>query len=166
VKCDRTPGSCLRCIKYDAECSYPVEQAAGSDLSVPSKQGTDGRRQDDSGMTEAGIKRVRKYRSCLECRRAKTKCSGDAVCSRCNIKNLRCLYVNLDPRGSSSAAGPAPEQGHNVVDNRMPTWLVSSALPHADRVRQPIDIYLSLVHTVRCFGFLHVPSHLYGDIPA
>lgn len=42
----------------------------------------------------------------------------------------------------------------------MPPWLTSRSLPPAQRVRELLDIYMSQVHTVRCFGFLHVPTFM------
>ncbi|KAL2838271.1 hypothetical protein BJY01DRAFT_251070 [Aspergillus pseudoustus] len=40
----------------------------------------------------------------------------------------------------------------------MPSWLASESLPTEDRVRQLIDVYFARVHSVRCLGFLHVPT--------
>lgn len=47
-----------------------------------------------------------------------------------------------------------------MVDPKMPTWLTSRSLPPVYRVRELLDIYMSQVHTVRCFGFLHIPNFM------
>jgi hypothetical protein len=40
----------------------------------------------------------------------------------------------------------------------MPSWLAGESLPNEDRVRELIDVYFARVHSVRCLGFLHVPT--------
>jgi hypothetical protein len=40
----------------------------------------------------------------------------------------------------------------------MPSWLAGESLPTEDRVRQLIDVYFARVHSVRCLGFVHVPT--------
>lgn len=42
----------------------------------------------------------------------------------------------------------------------IPTWLTPRSLPPVHRVRELVDIYFAQVHTVRCLGFLHVPSFM------
>jgi hypothetical protein len=40
----------------------------------------------------------------------------------------------------------------------MPSWLAGESLPTEDRVRELIDVYFARVHSVRCLGFVHVPT--------
>ncbi|KAF5862755.1 hypothetical protein ETB97_011205 [Aspergillus alliaceus] len=42
----------------------------------------------------------------------------------------------------------------------IPAWLLARNLPPIDRVRELIDIYFAQIHTVRCMGFLHIPTFM------
>ncbi|EXV01789.1 Zn(2)-Cys(6) zinc finger domain protein [Metarhizium robertsii] len=161
VKCDRTPGSCRKCIKFGTECIY----ATKGDAMKPAKG--HGHLEGTHEITQAGLRRRRIRRSCVECQRSKAKCSGDPLCKRCNRKGLHCLYPIQDPErcGSRSSLISLGDDrngrsSHALVDTDMPTWLTSRSLPPAHRVRELLDIYLSQVHTVRCFGFLHIPTFM------
>ncbi|KAI1881358.1 hypothetical protein JX265_000184 [Neoarthrinium moseri] len=48
---------------------------------------------DESAQTQAGLKRLRTYRSCKPCRNSKTRCTGERpTCLRCQQRRLECLY--------------------------------------------------------------------------
>lgn len=44
------------------------------------------------------------------------------------------------------------------LDIPIPEWLVSEDLPSIDRLQRLIEIYVTQVHSVRCMGFVYVPS--------
>jgi hypothetical protein len=81
VKCDERPGGCLNCQRLSLTCP------SGPDPSQSS--GPAG----DTAQTQAGLKRLRTYRSCKACRGSKTRCSGQRpTCQRCRYKKLECVY--------------------------------------------------------------------------
>ncbi|XWW96345.1 hypothetical protein V2A60_004318 [Cordyceps javanica] len=62
-----------------------------------------------------------------------------------------------------------PEQGRSPAvtaeplhaqQGDFPSWLGSTELPSSHRVRELVDIYFAQVHTVRCLGFLHIPTFM------
>lgn len=152
VKCDRTPGSCRKCDKFGAECAYTAaEPRTRSATSPASRSPGNGI---DNGITKAGLARRRTPRSCVECQRTKAKCSGEILCGRCDRKGLPCLYRDA---GGDNARAPTPR---SLIDASMPAWLLSRILPPVHRVRELLDMYFARVHTVRCLGFLHVPTFM------
>lgn len=42
----------------------------------------------------------------------------------------------------------------------MPTSPAASTLPPIDQLREMVDIYFARIHTVRCLGFMHIPSFM------
>ncbi|KAJ9133316.1 Fungal transcriptional regulatory protein [Pleurostoma richardsiae] len=145
IKCDRTSGACNNCRKFGAECAYSTD--AGADVVRGPVTATD-------SITQAGLKRRRILYSCAECKRAKTKCSGGEACERCIKKALACFYHSPEP-GVVREAQVAPVSSHLV-----PTWIMSTSLPPVDKIRALVDIYFARVHTVRCMGFLHIPTFM------
>ena len=91
-------------------------------------------------------------RSCIECKRAKAKCSGGLICGRCTKKKVACYYYGSEP------ARP----GHSalVPSESVPSWLTATTLPPIDRIRDLVDIYFARIHAARCLGFLHIPSFM------
>jgi hypothetical protein len=85
VKCDERPGVCANCEGLDLVCS-------GNPGALSEPQG----RVQSPGsvsLTESRTKRKRTYRSCVNCRASKIRCSGDRPsCSRCEQKKLQCYY--------------------------------------------------------------------------
>lgn len=112
--------------------------------------------------TEAGLKRRRALRSCLNCRKAKTKCGGGALCEQCERKGLSCSYTEARVTASvaSSSSSTQGEPARKKTSSAIPAWLTSSQLPSADRLRDLIDLYFLRVHTARCFGFIHIPTFM------
>ncbi|KAH7144551.1 fungal-specific transcription factor domain-containing protein [Dactylonectria estremocensis] len=75
VKCDGRPNGCRNCERLQLEC-------------VDDEGSKSGRR-----AVPVSLRKIRTYRSCTHCRVSKTKCDGDRPrCSRCNARNLECLY--------------------------------------------------------------------------
>ena len=142
VKCDRTPGQCYKCVKFGAECTYEVQRTKPRRTNALDPHTS-------SDTTQAGLRRRRSHRSCVDCRRSKVKCSGDPLCERCFQKGLRCVY----PNDETSSVRP-------IADAGMPQWLAARELPGPHHIRELIDVYLSRVHTVRCLGFLHIPTFM------
>ncbi|KAL3452682.1 hypothetical protein BJX65DRAFT_264727 [Aspergillus insuetus] len=141
IRCDRTPGTCHRCRKIGEQCIYSL----GSAPVCPRRETADPL----ALTTQAGLKRRRATLSCEECKKAKVKCSGGAKCDRCKTKDNRCFYRTRLQRRVSSLVHQAPS---------MPSWLTSESLPNEDRVRELIDVFFARVHSVRCLGFIHVPT--------
>ncbi|KAI0132181.1 hypothetical protein BJ170DRAFT_234301 [Xylariales sp. AK1849] len=81
VKCDERPGGCLNCAKLNLPCpNRPEYHKQHSPV-------------EDASRTQAGLRRLRTYRSCKNCRSSKTRCSGERpVCLRCRHKKVGCLY--------------------------------------------------------------------------
>ena len=85
MKCDERPEGCANCTRLRLVCSGNPS-ASSEHL---------GRVQSLSSPppTEPTIKRKRTYRSCINCRTSKIRCSGDKPsCSGCQQKKLRCHY--------------------------------------------------------------------------
>lgn len=62
---------------------------------------------------------------------------------------------------SPSASSTQNEQSTRKKSSSViPTWLTSNNLPAIDRLRDLIDLYFLRVHTVRCFGFMHIPTFM------
>ena len=101
-----------------------------------------------NGVTKAGLARRRIARSCVECQRAKAKCSGQSQCARCDRKAVACLY-----REPGENASPSPDAAPSA-------WLLSSTLPPTPQLRDLLDKFFTNVHTVRCLGFLHIPTFM------
>ncbi|KAM0810856.1 hypothetical protein AB5N19_11209 [Seiridium cardinale] len=81
VKCDERPGGCLNCARLNLSCPNARDHAQTNDLS------------DDAAQTQAGLKRLRTFRSCQACRSSKTRCSGDRpTCARCQQRDAECVY--------------------------------------------------------------------------
>jgi hypothetical protein len=45
---------------------------------------------------------VSRKKSCLQCRRAKARCNLNVICSRCTERGLKCEYIDVYPRTSTS----------------------------------------------------------------
>ncbi|CRG92368.1 putative transcriptional regulatory protein C1327,01c [Talaromyces islandicus] len=151
IKCDRTPGSCNKCRAFGEQCMYASE--AATDVGAAASANSDGVCPSDS-ITQAGLKRRRVLRSCLECKRTKAKCSGGPVCSRCAKKGMNCLFYEQPEPGLRE------EPVFHKSSRSMPTWLATKNLPSIEHIRELIDIYFAQIHTVRCMGFLHIPSFM------
>ncbi|KAB8276293.1 hypothetical protein BDV30DRAFT_39310 [Aspergillus minisclerotigenes] len=146
IKCDRSEGFCNNCRNLGEQCVYSTE--AGTDTNVTDEGPTS-----SDAVTQAGLKRRRVLRSCLECKRTKSKCSGGSACTRCTKKGLHCSFHEEEPN-------PREETHVQGSSQAIPTWLVMRNLPPIDRVRELIDIYFAQIHTVRCMGFLHIPTFM------
>ncbi|UNI25032.1 hypothetical protein JDV02_010741 [Purpureocillium takamizusanense] len=122
----------------------------------------------NQAITKAGLARRRTSRSCIECQRTKAKCSGEApCCGRCGTRGLPCRYRDAAGSGGGGDNGayheaPRASPSRALVDAPWmpPPWLLSRSLPSVHRVRRLLDVYFSLVHTVRCLGFLHIPTFM------
>ncbi|CAG9945191.1 unnamed protein product [Clonostachys rosea f. rosea IK726] len=93
VKCDRTPLRCLVCIRLNLDCSFSQPESP--------KPGH------VEELTQAGTKRKRARRACLDCRAVKAKCSGRRPCERCVAKNLACeaiVTAGVEGAGQDDAA--------------------------------------------------------------
>ncbi|KAM3504258.1 hypothetical protein MY11210_008416 [Beauveria gryllotalpidicola] len=97
----------------------------------------------------------------MACQKSKTKCSGEQSCARCREKRLNCTYLEQTTSesepGQSSTTTTTPPQAQQ---GSLPSWLSSAALPSSHRVRELLDIYFAQVHTVRCLGFIHIPTFM------
>ena len=95
VKCDQRPGGCANCERLQLRCpgDNAEQLVSADDLRLPS---------------QAGTKRKKTYRSCIQCRNSKTRCSGDRpVCLRCQRKDVKCLYDSeADPAWARSVFPP------------------------------------------------------------
>ncbi|KAJ6032752.1 hypothetical protein N7540_003484 [Penicillium herquei] len=100
--------------------------------------------------TQAGLQRRRCARSCISCRRRKEKCSGGATCARCTKKGIECLYFDTTTEDTTESD----------VEIQIPELFTAASLPSEKRVRRLVDIYFIRIHTVRCMGFLHIPSFM------
>lgn len=143
MKCDRTPDRCQRCCRFGAECIYESDSISSrpSQITHPAKS-----------RTQAGLQRKRIWRSCTQCKQAKAKCSGGSVCTRCARKALRC---------SHGAEGvPRCPSGLETRSHATPLWLKTTDLPPEKDFNKLIEIYFERVHTVRCLGFLHIPTFM------
>ncbi|CDM29382.1 transcriptional regulator family: Fungal Specific TF [Penicillium roqueforti] len=143
VKCDRTPGRCQRCHRFGAECVYQSDSISShaSHVTHPA-----------DARTQAGLQRKRAWRSCIQCKRAKAKCSGGTGCVRCTRKALECSYeMDGIPRNLSSLEA----RSHAV-----PAWLMTADLPSGEGLNQLVEVYFERIHTVRCLGFLHIPTFM------
>jgi Fungal specific transcription factor domain len=143
IKCDRTPGSCNKCRALGEQCLYSVDAASTAYGEVSSSD----------SITQAGLKRRRVQRSCVECRRTKSKCSGGSVCDRCRSKAIECCFYDTDHDAHEEPFRPNHYRA-------IPTWLGTRNLPPITQVRELVDIYFAHIHSVRCLGFLHVPTFM------
>lgn len=146
IKCDRTPGSCKKCRALGEECLYPGATRASVTRDAPSPS---------DSITQAGLKRRRILRSCVECRRTKSKCSGGPSCDRCSTKAVECCFYDTDLEDC-----PQETSHQNKPPRAIPTWMTTRNLPSIDKVRELIDIYFTHIHSVRCMGFLHIPNFM------
>jgi hypothetical protein len=123
VKCDERPNGCLNCERLQLDC---VQN--GQIASAVKKPGT-------AVEPIIGIKRKRTFRSCVPCRDAKVKCSGEKPkCTRCSQRRTSCLY-------DAEANEPAWVQSVAVSSNaNTPDGVVAS--PHAPRT--PSNHFASL----------------------
>ncbi|KAJ5746439.1 transcriptional regulator family: Fungal Specific TF [Penicillium odoratum] len=105
-----------------------------------------------NARTQAGLQRKRTWRSCVQCKRAKAKCSGGTGCFRCTQKALECSYeIDGIPRTLIDL-----DSGFRDV----PTWLMAADLPAGEELTKLVEVYFDRIHTVRCLGFLHVPTFM------
>ncbi|KAE8379716.1 hypothetical protein BDV26DRAFT_258713, partial [Aspergillus bertholletiae] len=148
VKCDRSAGFCSNCRNLGEQCVYATDVATDAGTNATD----DGPTSSDS-VTQAGLKRRRVLRSCLECKRTKSKCSGGSACTRCTKKGLHCSFYEEE-------SSPREEPHIQGISQTIPTWLMMRNLPPIDRVRELIDVYFAQIHTVRCMGFLHIPTFM------
>lgn len=140
-------------------------------------------------LTEAGFRRRRVKNSCLQCRKSKTKCSGQRPCVRCSKKGLACHFrlsspasehhdnVTPDPQTSAENAGLS-QNGHAIPSSSssltpgeedssgspsapgIPAWLMSEQLPDRGTIYELVELFFRHVHPVRCNGFIHVPTFM------
>jgi hypothetical protein len=90
VKCDSRPGGCTNCERLGLECRPSGANNTPTRVQVTINDEPAGSQED---FTQAGTKRKRTYRSCLECRSSKARCSGDhPTCTRCARRSLGCKY--------------------------------------------------------------------------
>ncbi|KAL4939330.1 hypothetical protein BDV06DRAFT_231114 [Aspergillus oleicola] len=115
----------------------------------------------------------RTYRSCIDCRLRRVKCSGEQpACSRCRERHLHCQYgESAEPSWprrlastiSSDRPSPVAQGEPEAEPDAEPAslaWLKSSNMPDKAKVMVLVDNYFTHVHTIRCFAFLHRPSFL------
>jgi hypothetical protein len=60
----------------------------------------------------------------------------------------------------SSSSTHSEQSIRKKTSSVIPAWLTSNNLPAIDRLRDLIDLYFLRVHTVRCFGFIHIPTFM------
>ena len=78
----------MNCERLDLVCA--ASESASLEHSGPTQEEDT---LSDSKSAQLSAKRKRTYRSCLDCRSSKSKCSGDRpICARCRRKQLECVY--------------------------------------------------------------------------
>lgn len=75
-------------------------------------------------------------------------------------KGLNCSYPAQTAREPARSQPCIPKALSQGQQGSLPTWLGSADLPSSYRVRELLDIYFSVVHTVRCLGFIHIPTFM------
>ncbi|ATY59983.1 Fungal transcriptional regulatory [Cordyceps militaris] len=159
IKCDRNPHSCRNCIHFGTSCVYTTVPRSELKRSATTLSHHD---ESSRTFTQTGLVRRRVPRSCVACQKSKAKCSGEQSCARCGKKGLTCRYAEQtsmsEPAPSRSIAATAPPS--QTQQGSVPTWLGSAQLPSSHRVRALVDMYFAQVHTVRCLGFLHIPTFM------
>ncbi|RMD40903.1 hypothetical protein DV735_g4232, partial [Chaetothyriales sp. CBS 134920] len=184
IRCDRSPVTCNNCRRFGAQCSYSASGRPSNRRIVPS-----------AGTTQAGLERRRVRQSCVACKQAKAKCSGGQECLRCAKRHLVCTYASQKqllspstcssspPGGGADTRQPLADPSTNAMamddwangspGDGVPSWLMASTLPAIDQLRTLVDTFFLRIHTVRCLGFLHMPSffarlqepeRLYADV--
>lgn len=156
IKCDRTPGACHKCRKLGEQCVYSVN--AGVDFNAVHASTSS-----NDYVTQAGLKRRRILRSCVECKIAKAKCYGSPICERCAKRNLECSFSEVAARSREDALHRdfnTAASASASVSASVPGWLMDKQLPPIDRLQELVDLYFAHIHSVRCMGFLHIPSFM------
>lgn len=90
VRCDERRPQCFNCERLGLICAPTGRASSGEATTIipPPLQQTE-----SNGFHGSGMKRKRTYRSCVECRTSKTRCSGNKpTCARCHEKSLSCTY--------------------------------------------------------------------------
>lgn len=143
------PEACQKCRTIGEQCVYP-SVATSEYVCAP------GRFTSNESITQAGLKRRRIIRSCLECKNAKVRCYGGHICERCIKKKLHCSLAQsgLHTRAESSQEAIINSTLHTLQ------WLLDEHLPPFDQLKQLVDIYFCHIHPVRCMGFLHIPTFM------
>lgn len=149
VKCDERPGGCLNCARLNLACpSGPDSLQPGAPAAVDDD--------DDAAQTQAGLRRLRTYRSCKACRGSKTRCSGQRpVCQRCRHKKIDCVYDGkqtpawvdsvADTGARSGQSPPAADAGLQELTpastpaERPPSTLNTPGAPEDDAGRGRAD---------------------------
>lgn len=90
VKCDERPGICLNCERLHLECQRADGSKAAPAAAELSKSSS---YSPSTPLGEVGIKRKRTFRSCVQCRASKARCSGQKPsCDRCIQRGVDCVY--------------------------------------------------------------------------
>jgi len=89
VKCDESPGACLNCERLNLECKK-VDGTSATPTKVEDARAS---LVSETSLGEVGVKRKRTFRSCIQCRASKARCSGGRpACSRCVQRAVPCIY--------------------------------------------------------------------------
>ncbi|CDK25298.1 unnamed protein product [Kuraishia capsulata CBS 1993] len=136
IKCDRLVGGCSRCATFGELCSYTKGETGQSP------------RRDPNELSQAGFERRRVWKSCDECKRSKSKCTGGTKCQRCTRRNLDCSF------GVAQNIQPADNKDVDLI----PAWMRSECLPEPIVIKELVGIFFRRIHTARCLGFIHIPT--------
>ncbi|KAF1940089.1 hypothetical protein EJ02DRAFT_407277 [Clathrospora elynae] len=177
VKCDERPNGCLNCEKLQLDC---VQDGVVS---------TARKRPSTTFEPVVGIKRKRTFRSCVQCRDSKVKCSGERPkCNRCQQRRTTCVYdaEQNEPAWVQSISTPTTNTPDDIVvvspqspqtplnmlgslsnsDSAIPgcppglTWMFAQQLPPRAKLHVLLDAYFNNVHPIRVFAFEHKPSFI------
>ncbi|KAF2166249.1 hypothetical protein M409DRAFT_66731 [Zasmidium cellare ATCC 36951] len=134
VRCDERRPQCFNCERLGLVCAPPGRGSSGDPTTIPSPAL---QQSESNGFHGAGTKRKRTYRSCVECRTSKTRCSGQKpTCARCHEKSLSCTYEDdSEPAWKqrvavsvSNSENQAPSTDSGLADAEMtPESVVSPA---------------------------------------
>jgi hypothetical protein len=61
---------------------------------------------------------VSRKKSCLQCRRAKARCNLNTICLRCAERGLKCEYIDVYPRTSTSECVDGPDFRRTMQNGR------------------------------------------------
>lgn len=89
VKCDERAGICLNCERLHLEC----QRADGTQAAPTPAEQPKSSQSPAFSLGDVGVKRKRTFRSCVNCRASKARCSGQKPsCARCIQRSVDCVY--------------------------------------------------------------------------
>ncbi|KAJ5925487.1 hypothetical protein N7454_008126 [Penicillium verhagenii] len=141
VRCDRRQDKCENCERLQFSCSFqkrvgPVTLQAG-----PKAPGHPERR--------------RGSQACIECRRQKSRCSGESPeCANCQRRQRRCHYP------TKSGSGHAEKQDNLDIhrSNEEHEETLPNSLIQRDELEQSINNYFKYLYPILTYAFLHESS--------